>query len=159
MTPHRRLLAVVLVLFLGAIATRSEPSSNPRFGTWKLDPAKSEYEGPAAPPKARTVTIQPAGDGEKTLSETVLPDGTTRTAEFTANYDGKDYPVVGSPQVDTVALRRVDLNTIERTDKKGGQPFATFKIVVSPDGKTMTVSASGATQNNPWSLVEVYDRQ
>ena len=155
----KRRCAGTLVALLVASSVLSAQATNPRYGTWKLDPAKSKYEGAAASPKARTVTIQPSGDGEKTSSETVLPDGTTRTAEFTASYDGKDYPVVGSPQVDTVSLRRVDAHTTERTDKKGGQPFATFKIVVSPDGKTMTVSASGATQNNPWSLVEVYDRQ
>ena len=42
-----------------------------------------------------------------------------------------------------MTLKRVDANTSERTDSKGGKAVQTFIRVVSKDGKTMTVTIKG----------------
>jgi len=34
--------------------------------------------------------------------------GKPTLVQFTAKYDGKDYPVTGSPDYDAISLRRVD---------------------------------------------------
>jgi hypothetical protein len=40
---------------------------------------------------------------------------------YTANYDGKDYPVTGNPDWDMVSLKRINANTVEFTRKRAGK--------------------------------------
>lgn len=138
-------LGVVLALgvVLGAdIANLSAQASDPRMGTWKLNVAKSKFSpGPA--PQALTVKVEPSGQGEKVTAEFVNADGTRTTTEYTANFDGKDYPLTGSQIADTVSLKRIDARTTDRIDKKGGKVAQTLRRVVSQDGKTMTVTTKG----------------
>ena len=62
--------------------------------------AKSKYSpGPAQ--QALTVNVEPSGQGEKVTTEFVNADGTRTTIEYTANFDGKDYPLTGSQITDT----------------------------------------------------------
>src|SRR5690349_6067650 len=77
------------------------------MGTYKLDPAKSKFN-PGPPPKSLTTTFQADGNKVKWKSERVGPDGKASTATYTAAYDGKDYPMEGSPNADTVVLKRID---------------------------------------------------
>jgi hypothetical protein len=155
-------LGVVLALgvVLGAdIANLSAQTSDPRIGTWKLNVAKSKYSpGPA--PQSLTVKVEPSGQGEKVTTEFVNADGTRTTTEYTANFDGKDYPLTGSQIADTVSLKRSNARTTVRTDKKGGKVAQTLRRIVSNDGKTMTVTtkgtnAQGQTVNN----VAVFEKQ
>jgi hypothetical protein len=84
------------------------------------------------------------GEGEKVTSESVFATGAKTVSVYTANYDGKPYPITGSETADTVMLKRVDANTSERTDSKGGKAVQTLVRVVSKDGKTMTVTVKGS---------------
>ena len=132
-------LGVILVA-AGAVVSAQGPNS--RIGTWHLNVSKSTYSpGPA--PKSQVLTIEAAGPGEKVTSESVSATGAKTVSVYTANYDGKPYPITGSETADTVTLKRVDANTSERTDSKGGKPVQTFIRVVSKDGKTMTVTIKG----------------
>jgi hypothetical protein len=64
------------------------------YGTWKLNVAKSKFSpGPA--PKSLTVKWEAAGQGVRLTSEGVTADGKPMSGGYTANYDGKDYPMVG----------------------------------------------------------------
>ena len=85
----------------------------------------------------------PSGQGEKVSTEGVNADGTRTATQYTANFDGKDYPLTGSQVADTVSLKRIDRWTTDRTDKKAGSVAQTLKRVVSQDGKTMTVTVNG----------------
>ena len=76
-------------------------------------------------------------------AEFVNADGTRTTTQYTANFDGKDYPLTGSQIADTVSLKRINARTTDRTDKKGGTVAQTLRRVVSQDGKTMTVTTKG----------------
>ena len=130
------------VILVAAVAVVSAQGANLRIGTWHLNVAKSTYSpGPA--PKSQVLTIEAAGAGEKVTSELVSATGAKTVSVYTANYDGKPYPITGSEIADTVTLKRVDANTSERTDSKGGKPVQTFIRVVSKDGKTMTVTIKG----------------
>ena len=128
-------------------------------GTWKLNPAKSSYSpGPA--PKSNTVTINSDADNIKLSSDGIDATGNPTHVEYTAKYDGKDYPITGVPNVDTVALERPDANTIRSTMKKGDLVVMTATSVISKDGKTRTSTfkgknAEGVDVNN----VVVYDKQ
>ena len=159
-----RVLTLGVVLALGVVlgayvVDQSAQAPDPRIGTWKLNVAKSKYNpGPA--PQSLTVKVEASGKGEKVTAEFVDADGTRRTTQYTANFDGKGYPLTGSQIADTVSLKRIDTRTTERTDKKGGKVAQTLRRVVSRDGKTMTVTTKGTNaQGQAVNNVGVFERQ
>jgi hypothetical protein len=151
-------LMVGVVLGAGTLTLWAQPD-NPRMGTWNLNVAKSTYSpGPA--PKSQVLRIEAVGDGEKVTSEIAAADGTKATTVYTANYDGKDYPITGSLTADTVSLKRNDRHTTVRTDKKGGKVVQTLTRVVSKDGKTMTVTIKGTNASGqPMNNVVVFEKK
>ena len=118
--------------------TAASAQSDPFLGTWKLNVAKSDFaDGPAETSETRV--FEPwETDGITYTATVVLADGTRSTHSFSAHYDGKDYKFTGSPNLDTISLKRVDANTFEFTGKKNGNVVGTGKNVVSKDGKTTT---------------------
>jgi len=129
------------------------------IGSWTLNVSKSKYS-PGPPPKSGTVKYETSGDGYKRTGEAVEADGKKTSFEYTAKYDGKDYPVTGSDQFDSIALKRINDNTAEATLKKGGKVVRNAKRVVSKDGKVMTITMSGANaKGEKVHNVAVYDKQ
>lgn len=134
--------SLTLGVILTAAALVSAQGANPRVGTWHLNVEKSKYDpGPA--PKSQTLVITAAGAAETVTSEMVSASGEKTATVYTASYDGKPSPLKGSAIADTVALKRIDDHTSERTDSKGGKVVQTYTRVVSKDGKTMTVTVKG----------------
>ena len=129
------LCAIVLV------ATAAQAADN-FLGTWTLNIAKSKYDpGPA--PKSQTTVLERTADGQaRERGDRVNADGSRTQWEWTAKFDGKDYAVKGDPDRDTVSLKKIDDNTIEVINKKGGTLTNTMKIVVAKDGKSRTNEAS-----------------
>ena len=135
-------IGVSIGILLGTgILSASAQAADPRIGTWKLNVAKSKYSpGPA--PQSQTLKIEAVGKGEKVTSEVVNTDGTKATTQYTANFDGEDYAVTGSPNWDAVTLRHIDRFTTEETDKKAGKVVQTAKVSLLRNGKTVIVSAT-----------------
>ena len=80
--------------------------------------------------------------------------------QYTANFDGKDYPLTGSQNADKVSLKRIDARTTERTNKKGDKVVTTVTQVVSQDGKTMTTTVKGTNaQGQAVDNVLVFEKQ
>lgn len=152
-------LLVCVVVFGVGMAGQPPQKRDPRTGTWILNLAKSTYKpGPA--PKSQTVRIEPSGQGERVRSEALNTNGTRVVTEYTAAFDGTDYPIKGSPVANTVTLKRIDERTTERYDKKDGHVMLVYRRVVSPDGKTMTVTINGVNaQGQQVSNVVVFDKQ
>jgi hypothetical protein len=148
---------VTLVAVLAFTVVASGADSN--VGTWKLNLDKSKYSpGPA--PKSATLTIEAHDGGIKYTADGENAQGSPIHVEFTAKYDGKDNPATGSPEYNSIALKRIDANTTESTTKKDGKVMVTSRTVISNDGKTRTLTskgknAAGQDGNN----VVVYDRQ
>ncbi len=161
----KRPVTVAAVMILSAIliadvTTLPAQDKDPRVGTWKLNVAKSKYSpGPA--PQSQTLTVEGAGNGETVTSEVVGADGKRTTTKYTANFDGKDYPLTGSALgADKVSLRRVNARTTERTDKKDGKVMVQITRVVSPDGKTMTATVKGTNaEGQPVNNVALFEKQ
>ena len=145
------------ILFMGFAL--SAQAADPLVGTWKLNVAKSTYSpGPA--PKSLTAKIEAAGKGEKVTADGVRGDDTPIQVVYTAQYDGKDHPITGSPMADTVSLKRLDANTTERTDKKAGKVVQTLTRKLSSDGKTMTVTIKGTdAEGRPINNLAVLEKQ
>jgi hypothetical protein len=152
--------AFATTLLLVALALNvSAAAADQQSGTWKMNPAKSKYSpGPA--PKSVTVKIDSDADNIKLSSDGIDAAGNPTHIEYTAKYDGQDYPITGAPNADTIALERIDASTIQSTSKKAGQVVMIVRSVVSKDGKTRTstfkgTDAKGQDVNN----VVVYDKQ
>ncbi len=137
----------------------SAAAADQQSGTWKMNPAKSKYSpGPA--PKSVTVKIESDADNIKLSSDGIDAAGNPTHVEFTAKYDGQDYPITGVPNAETIALKRIDASTTESTSKKAGQVVMTVRSVVSNDGKTRTSTFKGKdAQGQDVNNVVVYDKQ
>ena len=132
------------------------------FGTWKLNPAKSAYvTDPSPPPGQHTITrVEPWEGGLMYRTETVTTRGEVRHTEWTARFDGKDYPVKGVPTVDSYALKRVDDHTYEVIAKKDGKITTVSRSVISADGRSRVVTQSGQhADGKKVSNVLFFDRQ
>ena len=112
------------------------------LGTWNLDLAKSKYSpGPA--PKSLTLKFEATPGGIKFTSDGVSADGKPNHSMFLSRFDGKDVPYEGNPDGDMATPRKMDDNSYSNTWKKGGKATITAKVVVSADGKTMTITQTG----------------
>lgn len=151
------ILALGALLAMSSIAVAAG-TPDPVVGTWKLDAAKSS--GNTAVPKSETRTYAASGDGIALTWERVSADGKKNSVKTTFNYDGKDYPVTGSPDFDALNAKRIDANTIESTQKRMGKDVGTTRRSVSADGKTLTlVSKFTTAKGEEVSTTMVYDRQ
>ena len=152
-------LGWIFTIVIASMFSLSAQTSDPLIGSWKLNIAKSKFS-PGPPPNSGTIKYEPVGQGIGVTTEGVNAEGVHSATHYTANWDGKDYPILGSPTADTVSLKRIDRYTTERTDKKGGKVVGTLRRVVSQDGKTLTITtkstnAKGQAVNN----VIVYEKQ
>jgi hypothetical protein len=146
---------VCAALFLSVAAKASDPQS----GTWKFNAAKSIYSpGPAA--KSITLTILSEEKSIKVHSEGIDGEGKATKVDFTANFDGKDYPATGIAAGDMVSVERVDANTLRVSTKKGGQTVMTVTSVISTDGKLRTSTFVGKdNEGHDVKNVVVYDKE
>jgi hypothetical protein len=134
-------------------------AADPVVGTWKLNVSKSKFSpGPA--PKESTRIYEARPEGIKVTVKTVQADGSAFTILITENYDGKDYPVVGSPDYDTVELKKVNEQVAEATLMHGQIVVAHAKREISADGKTMTITYKESPDRaRPVNNQAVYDKQ
>lgn len=153
------ILGFALAAFAASTNVSAQSKEPLGLGTWKLNVEKSKYSpGPA--PKSLTAKFEAAGKGIKVTTQGVGADGKPNGTEYTAEYDGKDYPIKGSPTSDTVALKRISDTSSERTDKKAGKVVQTFKRVVAKDGKTFTVHITGSNaKGEPVNHMLVFEKQ
>ena len=163
MRPFNRAALAAAAVCVGLAVVTVVPvltQADPQVGVWKLNVAKSKYS-PGPVPTSATTTIEAVGKGTKVSVDQTMPDGSKRQWSVTADYDGKDMPVVGNnPDADTIARTRVNASTVRTVSKKAGKVTTTQTSAVSADGKTRTVTtkgvnAKGQTVNN----VAIYDRQ
>ena len=79
---------------------------------------------------------------------------------YTANFDGKDYPVAGNPDGDVVVLKRITSTTTEAAFKKSGKRTTTTTRVISADGKTLTITKKGTNaQGQAVNNVQVFEKE
>jgi len=144
-----------ILIFVVAAGGAVEGQTLRLFGTWTLNLLASTLPGP--PPKSQTVTFQPSGREDIAgVEETIYPDGTRTTIEYTARVDGRDYPIAGPAEIlartDTISMTKVDDSRIVWTYKKGGAVVLSLPGSISSDGRTLRMTAPG-------NLVLVYERK
>ena len=83
----------------------------------------------------------------------IEPDGRLKLSPFSlASF--------GNPNADMAARTRVNATTTKLVNKKGGQILSTVTLIVSPDGKTLTITTTGKdAKGQNADSVAVYDKQ
>ena len=150
----RMALASLVILFTGVLCFAAD---DPQMGTWKLNEGKSKIA--AGSPKNSTVVYAADGDNIKVTVDGTDADGKSTHNEWTGKFDGKDYPVTGDPTQDTRSYKKINDRTMMLTVKKDGKAMTSGRIVVSPDGKSRTVTTTRTGSDGKKSKsTAVYDK-
>jgi len=153
------LLAVLAACLVALAPMAGYAQTNPFVGTWNLNLAKSKFS-PTPPVQSSTLTYEAVEQGVKATVKGTDAEGKPIDYQYTANYDGKDYPITGAPNADTVSLKRINAYKVEQTRKKAGKVVLTMTLVVSKDGKTLTTTAKGVNaKGEKVSGTAVYEKQ
>ena len=141
--PRMKRLIVISTALLFASAVILQAADH-FTGTWTLNVAKSKYS-PGKPPKSQTTKLKMLKDGMREIVDRVNADGTTTRWDVIAKFGGKDTPISGDPDRDTVAIQKIDDFTLEVVNKKAGKVTTSMKLVVAKDGKSRTNAVTGKT--------------
>lgn len=152
----RAALTIVLCAAAGPPVRGDDRPSSPWFGTWTLNVAASSYTPAPLPYKKGRRSIAAAEGGAIAIvDDLVRLRGGILHLEWTGRFDGADYPVQGVEVALTNAFRCSSDRECEVIQKVDGVVVATEQMAISPDGRTLTTSASGA---NGAAARLVYDR-
>jgi hypothetical protein len=127
-------IAAALALSSGPLFAQAN-AADKLLGNWRMDRSKSVFTG--AVPEWRTMTFEKAGNNVKHTTQTMQGEVVYKL-QYNFQVDGKDYPADNQMSVSTVAFKRVDANTLERTGKYQGMVTETVTYTLSPDGKMLT---------------------
>jgi len=157
-TVERSVVVAGLVFLIAAGAALAQ-AEDPVVGTWELNVAKSAFSpGPA--PKSETRIYVASGSDLKLTLKGIDGGGKPTSIQASYSLDGREHPIVGSPDADSQSITRVDALSTKGTLKKGGKVVQTVRREITKDGKTMTitfegVNARGQTTKN----VMVFDKK
>jgi len=152
-----RSAALGLVLVLMAVAMPvavGAQTSDPWMGTWVLDRAKSTFSGNV--PERRSMTFETVANGLRHTTETLQGEVTYKLT-YVFQLDGKDYAADVQMPLSTVAFKKLNATTLERSGKYQGMVVETVTYKVA--GKVMTVTQNGTLNDNPVSSTQVFTKQ
>jgi hypothetical protein len=154
MTKHVPLVFVLMLVALRGVASAADPF----VGEWKMNPARSEYNGRSLP-ESGIVRFEPEADGLRHTIEWVNADERGVRNTFRAKFDGKEYPALGSGQ--TVSRKRIDSNTFDAIFKRNGKVANRDRWAVSADGRTLTFTSDGidSSTGKPFKIMAIFERQ
>ena len=145
-----------LALLLCALTAAS--AAGP-LGTWKLNTAKSKYDGLPAP-KEQTITFTAKGTGYDYSAKGVSATGTPISAAFSYAKDGEDAKATGFPYWDAVSLKNGMADKTTAQLKRGGKTVGSAVRTISADGRTMTLVGKVTTPDGkPAMFTAIYDKQ
>ncbi len=129
----RKAMFLLAVLGLVGLAWAADPF----VGIWKMNPAKSKFSNMTL--KSYTITQD---NQNKIVQDMVDVDRKTTHRTWTAKYDGKDCPVT-APDIDAIAMKKPNANTITYAAKKDGKEVWSGRVVMSKDGKSYVDAGGG----------------
>jgi hypothetical protein len=135
-------------------------ADSPSTGKWKMNHQKSKYTKRDVP-KDESMTISDQGVDQ--IRVTIIgtdDDGTPIAISYIIPVSGGAGQMQQGGSYNGVSTTRVNDNTRDTMYSKDGNQLATQHMVVSPDGKTMTVTVKGVDQDGkPEDGVLVFDKQ
>lgn len=158
----QRLLAILSIfVFLFVFSRPMLGQKDSLLGTWVLNRGSSDFMPENETLQSRTMFFEAAENGVKCTITTVNEAGNGRTTidnTYLARYDGKDVPI-DSSALDTVALKRIDANSVERIGKIRGKRVETATMKISADGKVLTVTTMGSIDGRDYRSTQIFERQ
>lgn len=157
----KRLLTLALAT-LAITSTAAAFAADNSLGTWKLNVSKCKYSPGPLPVKSLTAVREAAGDGVKVTTTGERSDGTAVNSSYTAKFDGSPASLSGQgAPYDSISLKQVDANTFTYETKNSTTKYSAHgRLVVSHDGKTITMTAKGTdAEGKPMTVTLVYDKQ
>jgi hypothetical protein len=140
---NERLVGFAIVMLFTALTLFvATAGADQLSGTWSMNAEKSQYS-PGPPPKSLTVVVESDENNYKIDATGTDGDGKPIHVQYSAKFDGKDYPATGIANADTVSVKRIDANTVETMQKKDGKVVMTVTTKMSDDGKTRTSTWRG----------------
>jgi len=154
--------SVVMILFVLAAVATVAMAADPWVGTWKLNPAKSKAPGGRLPHPSSTNVIEFQGETMHMMVDQTDATGNLQHMEYTAAFDGKEYPVKVSPPGSkpyTISFKRINPRTREYVLNMGGITIK-GRDVISEDGKTFSRIIDGKdAEGNDTSIVQFFEKQ
>jgi hypothetical protein len=154
-------LVVGITLSLGLpLTVQAQSDSDPVYGTWKLNLAKSTFDpGPAPQSQTRTYEAAPGGSTKVTVQITSA-SGQTQMVSATFKGDGTPHPVTGSLNYDMISTTRISPLQSKDVLMRSGKVIGQMIRIESSDYKILTATytfttPSGRSEHD----VMVYDRQ
>ena len=133
---------------------------DPFVGTWKLNPARSQFD-PNHRPTAGTMTLEVDASGQYLMRAEGLDSKGARVTERPQTFtpDGVARPLPDFPGLAVVASRPQP-NTIQaRVTREDGSVVGEGSYVVSADGQSMTATTAGFdTQLRRFEAQTAWDR-
>jgi hypothetical protein len=164
---HKLLYPLTVFLLAGSLF-----AADPFAGNWKLNVAKSRFEGPLGPaPKEATVVIEDQGDQWVSTTTVVPADGSPASLRLTVTKTGGELKRLGQEPAQLQALEGGLGSGGVLAKRKAGSRSADYKLTlgklkmaehdeVSKDGKTLTMTYEGTDdQGKHWRMAQWYDRQ
>ena len=158
----RKIFGLALIVLAITSTSAAFAADDNSLGTWKANIEKTKYSLGTFPAKNITSVREAVPGGVKVINTGERTDGTAINTSYTAKYDGSPSTVSGQgAPYDTVSIKQTDANTFSYDAKKSdGKYHVHGRIVISPDGKTMTMSAKGTDPSGkPLAVTIVYDKQ
>ncbi len=149
----RSVSAVLLVLAVVATVALAADQWN---GTWKLNPDKSKAPGGQLPHPRSINVFEVRGNTVHLIADETDATGKALHVEYTAELDGKEYPVKVTPAGSgsyTISLKRIDARTREFVEKIGNITIK-GRDVLSEDGKSF--SRMGESKDGP---IQFFEKQ
>jgi len=154
------LLVIAIGVLCLAHARVLGQAADPLVGTWELDRSKSDFT-PESAIRERTLVFSAVDNGVMCKMTTLTERGNGRVttdSTYTAHYDNKDVPI-DSSALDTVALKRVDPKTFERSGKIRGKAVEAATMKISTDGKVLTITTTGSIDGQDYNNTQVFSRK
>jgi hypothetical protein len=105
--------------------------------------AKGPAGGHAISGSWRASKVENVSDNGLITTFKVDSDTLTMTSptgqSYTAKLDGTDAPYKGDPATTSVSVKRLSDKVFEETDKRDGKVTGVVRMIVSPDGKALTL--------------------
>jgi hypothetical protein len=158
----RLIVLAATLLFTFIVATAAMAADDPFTGTWKLNAAKSKAPGGSLPHPRSTNVIEVKGQTVHLVADETDGTGKALHVEYTAVYDGKEYPVKQTPSSNesyTISIKRINLRTVEWVESIGKLTIK-GQDVLSEDGKSFSrvVNVKGADGHDN-SVIQFFEKQ
>jgi hypothetical protein len=134
------------------------PESDPFSGSWVFVPDESHWPGP--PPRSWVQDITCSAERIRVVERIESDTGEHTSHVVDAEFDGREYAVAGSAQVETIAYTRPEESRIDGVARKAGRVVFSEVIAVAPErGRLTQTIVFARTSGEPVQGIAVFKRR